>query len=135
MHKEGLKNVGLRFNKDLVLNVVEQDYKKYKNIVRPFIKNNSIDAVITTGESVAVSVMKAIKKNAQKIPKDAAVIAFSNGILSRHSSPKMTTISQHGEQMGATAAKILIEKLENKTKTITTEIIKTDLVIRDSTRK
>lgn len=134
-YKEGLKNVGLQFNKDLVLNVVEQDYKKYKNIVRPFIKNNSIDAVITTGESVAVSVMKAIKKNAQKIPKDAAVIAFSNGILSRHSSPKMTTISQHGEQMGATAAKILIEKLENKTKTITTEIIKTDLVIRDSTRK
>ena len=79
--------------------------------------------------------MKAIKKNNQKIPKDAAVIAFSNGILSRHSSPKMTTISQHGEQMGATAARILIEKLENKTTEITTEIIKTDLVIRDSTRK
>lgn len=134
-YKEGLKNVGLTYNKNLVLNIVEQDYKKYKNIVRPFIKDHAIDAVITTGESVAVSVMKAIKKNNQKIPKDAAVIAFSNGILSRHSSPKMTTISQHGEQMGATAAGILIEKLENKTKEITTEIIKTDLVIRDSTRK
>ncbi|WP_296634643.1 LacI family DNA-binding transcriptional regulator [Polaribacter sp.] len=134
-YKEGLKNVGLAYNESLVLNIVEQDYKKYKNIVRPFIKDNAIDAVITTGESVAISVMKAIKKNNQKIPKDAAVIAFSNGILSRHSSPKMTTISQHGEQMGATAAGILIEKLENKTTEITTEIIKTDLVIRDSTRK
>lgn len=134
-YKEGLKNVGLTYNENLVLNIVEQDYKKYKNIVRPFVKDHAIDAVITTGESVAVSVMKAIKKNNQKIPKDAAVIAFSNGILSRHSSPKMTTISQHGEQMGATAARILIEKLENKTTEITTEIIKTDLVIRDSTRK
>jgi len=78
--------------------------------------------------------MKAVKKNGKKIPKDVAVIAFSNGILARHSSPKMTTISQHGETMGQTAAEILIDKLENKTKEVVTKVIKTDLVIRDSTR-
>ena len=133
-YKKGLEKMGLPFNEDLVLNIVERDYKKYKNIVRPFIKSNDIDAVITTGESVAVSVMKAVKKNGKKIPKDVAVIAFSNGILARHSSPKMTTISQHGETMGQTAAEILIDKLENKTKEVVTKVIKTDLVIRDSTR-
>lgn len=133
-YKKGLEKMGLLFNEDLVLNIVERDYKKYKNIVRPFIKSNDVDAVITTGESVAVSVMKAVKKNGKKIPKDVAVIAFSNGILARHSSPKMTTISQHGETMGQTAAEILIDKLENKTKEVVTKVIKTDLVIRDSTR-
>lgn len=133
-YKKGLEKVGLSFNKNLVLNVVEQDYKKYKNVVRPFLNSEDIDAVITTGESVAVSVMKAVKKNGKKIPKDVAVVAFSNGILARHSSPKMTTISQHGEQMGETAAQILIDKLENKNKEAVTKIIKTDLVIRDSTR-
>lgn len=133
-YKKGLEKMGLPFNEDLVLNIVERDYKKYKNIVRPFIKSNDLDAVITTGESVAVSVMKAVKKNGKKIPKDVAVIAFSNGILARHSSPKMTTISQHGETMGQTAAEILIDKLENKTKEVVTKVIKTDLVIRDSTR-
>ena len=133
-YKKGLEKVGLKFDEELVLNIKERDYKKYKNIVRPFIKSKDIDAVITTGESVAVSVMKAIKKYNKKIPKDVAVIAFSNGILARHSSPKMTTISQHGEIMGETAAQILIDKLEKKHKEITTKIIKTDLVIRDSTR-
>ena len=133
-YKKGLEKMGLPFNEDLVLNIVERDYKKYKNIVRPFIKTIDVDAVITTGESVAVSVMKAVKKNGKKIPKDVAVIAFSNGILARHSSPKMTTISQHGETMGQTAAEILIDKLENKTKEVVTKVIKTDLVIRDSTR-
>ena len=133
-YKKGLEKMGLPFNEDLVLNIVERDYKKYKNIVRPFIKTNDVDAVITTGESVAVSVMKAVKKNGKKIPKDVAVIAFSNGILARHSSQKMTTISQHGETMGQTAAEILIDKLENKTKEVVTKVIKTDLVIRDSTR-
>ena len=134
-YKKGLEKVGLPFNEELVLNITERDYKKYIDVVKPFIKSREIDAVITTGESVAVSTMKAVKKNGKKIPKDVAVIAFSNGILARHSSPKMTTISQHGEKMGENAAKILIDKLENKSNEIITKVIKTDLVIRDSTRK
>ena len=133
-YKKGLEKMGLPFNENLVLNVLERDYKKYKDIVRPFISANDIDAVITTGESVAISVMKAVKKSGKKIPKDVAVIAFSNGILARHSSPKMTTISQHGELMGETAAQILIDKLEKKNTETVTKVIKTDLVIRDSTR-
>lgn len=134
-YKNGLEKVGLPFDEELVLNITERDYKKYIDVVKPFIKSREIDAVITTGESVAVSTMKAVKKNGKKIPKDVAVIAFSNGILARHSSPKMTTISQHGEKMGENAAKILIDKLENKSNEIITKVIKTDLVIRDSTRK
>jgi len=134
-YKKGLEKVGLPFDEELVLNITERDYKKYIDVVKPFIKSREIDAVITTGESVAVSTMKAVKKNGKKIPKDVAVIAFSNGILARHSSPKMTTISQHGEKMGENAAKILIDKLENKSNEIITKVIKTDLVIRDSTRK
>ena len=133
-YKKGLESVGLSFDNDMILNISEKDYKKYKNKVRPFIKSTDIDAVITTGESVAISVMKAVKKAGKKIPKDVAVIAFSNGILARHSSPKMTTISQHGEQIGETAAQILIDKLEKKNKEVVTKVIKTDLVIRDSTR-
>ena len=78
--------------------------------------------------------MKAIKKSDKKIPRDVSVVAFSNGILSRHSSPKMTTISQHGEQIGARATQILIDKLKTKSKEVVTEVIKTDIVIRDSTR-
>ena len=133
-YKKGLEKVGLPFDDNLVLNILERDYKKYKNKIKPFIKSKEIDAVIATGESVAVSTMKTFKKNGQKIPQDAAVIAFSNGILSRHSSPKMTTISQHGETIGATATQILIDKLKNKNKEVVTEVIKTDIVIRDSTR-
>ena len=131
---KGLEKVGLPFDASLVLNILEKDYKKYVKQVKPFIKNTDLDAVMTTGESVAVSTMKAIKKSGKRIPKDVSVIAFSNGILSRHSSPKMTTISQHGEQMGATAAQILIDKLKNKNKDFITKIITTDIVTRDSTR-
>jgi LacI family transcriptional regulator len=133
-YKKGLENVGLPYNEDLVINIFDRDYKKYESILIPFLEKNKIDSIITTGESAAVASMKAGIKTGRKIPQDLSVIAFSNGILARHSSPKMTTISQHGEQMGASAAKILIDKLENKNTDTITKVITTDLVIRDSTK-
>lgn len=133
-YKKGLKNVGIPFKKNLVINILNTDYKEYESILTPFLKNNKIDSVITTGESAAVAAMKATVKTGHQIPKDVSVIAFSNGILARHSSPKMTTISQHGEIMGETAAQILINKLEKKHTEIITKVINTDLVIRDSTK-
>jgi LacI family transcriptional regulator len=133
-YKKGLENVGLPFNDNLVINIIERDYKKYESILIPFLQKNKIDSIITTGESAAVASMKAGLKANLEIPKDLSVIAFSNGILARHSSPKMTTISQHGEQMGEAAAQILIDKLEKKHTETVTKIITTDLVIRDSTR-
>ncbi len=133
---KGLEDLHVPFNKNLVLNIEEEDYKKYESILTPFIENNTIDSVITTDESSAVAAMKVALKSGYKIPEDFSVVSFSNGILARHSNPKMTTVSQHGEIMGATAAEMLINKLEKKqpsTKT-QTKIIKTDLVIRESTR-
>ncbi len=133
-YKKGLENVGLPFKDNLVINIIEKDYKKYESILTPFLQKNKIDSIITTGESAAVASMKAGLKTNLEIPKNLSVIAFSNGILARHSSPKMTTISQHGEQMGEAAAQILIDKLEKKHTETVTKIITTDLVIRDSTR-
>jgi LacI family transcriptional regulator len=133
-YEKGLKNAALKFNPDLVIDIFEKDYKKYEAILTPFFKNNKIDSVIALGESLAIAAMKSAIKNNLNIPRDISVIAFSNGILARHSSPKLTTVSQHGEIMGETAAKMLIEKLEKKQQEIITTVIKTDLVIRNSTR-
>jgi LacI family transcriptional regulator len=133
-YKKGLENVGLPYNEDLVINIFDRDYKQYESILLPFLEKNKIDSIITTGESAAVAAMKAGLQLGLEIPKDLSVIAFSNGILARHSSPKMTTISQHGEQMGEAAAKILIDKLEKKNTDSITKVITTDLVIRDSSK-
>ena len=133
---KGLEDVNIPLNKNLVINIFEDDYKKYESILEPIFKQHSIDSVITTDESSAIAAMKVSKRMGYKIPQDFSVICFSNGILARHSSPKMTTVSQHGEIMGATAAEMLISKLEKKGTINKNEIkiINTDLVIRESTR-
>jgi len=135
-YKKGLEQNGLPFNPDLVINESVSHYKKYPKMIRPLF-NHKIDGILSTNESSAVSAMKLASDHGYDIPSDLAVISFSNGLLSRHSNPKLTCVSQHGEIMGAAAVKKLIEKLEQKQdspKPFTTELVETDIVVRDSTR-
>lgn len=134
---KGLEENNITVNRNLIIDILEDDYKEYENILTPIFDNNNIDAVIATDESSAIAAMKVAIKKGFKIPQNFSVISFSNGILARHSSPKMTTVSQHGEIMGATAAEILIDKLDKKIspEKPKTVVIKTNLVERNSTKK
>jgi LacI family transcriptional regulator len=134
---KGLEDHNISVHKNLIINI-DDDYKNYESILEPIFKSNTIDSVIATDESSAIAAMKVAIKLGHKIPENFSVISFSNGILARHSSPKLTTVSQHGEIMGENAAKLLIDRLEDKSdieKTPQTIIVKTDLVVRNSTKK
>ncbi|MCL7764367.1 LacI family transcriptional regulator [Polaribacter sp. Z014] len=134
---KGLEDYNIKAEKNLIINI-DDNYKNYEEILTPIFKNNTIDSVIATDEASAIAAMKVAIKLGHKIPEKFSVISFSNGILARHSSPRMTTVSQHGEIMGATAAEMLINRLEDKSKVKKkheTVIIKTDLVERNSTKK
>lgn len=134
---KGLEDFNIKVEKNLIINI-DDNYKNYEKVLEPIFKSNNIDSVIATDESSAIAAMKVAIKKGHKIPKNFSVISFSNGILARHSSPRMTTVSQHGEIMGATAAEMLINRLEDKSeikKETETVIVKTDLVERNSTKK
>lgn len=134
---KGLEDFNIKVEKNLIINI-DDNYKNYEKVLEPIFKSNNIDSVIATDESSAIAAMKVAIKKGHKIPKNFSVISFSNGILARHSSPRMTTVSQHGELMGATAAEMLINRLEDKSevkKKTETVIVKTDLVERNSTKK
>ncbi len=133
---KGLEKENIPVNTEYIINIKEDDYKEYENVLTPIFNKLDIDGVITTDESSAIAAMKVAIRKGHKVPDDFSVIAFSNGILARHSSPKLTTVSQHGEQMGAAAAERLINKLqkpkeEQQNETI---VIKTDIVERKSTK-
>ncbi|WP_152287072.1 LacI family DNA-binding transcriptional regulator [Flavicella marina] len=134
---KGMEIEGLPVNENLILNIQENDYKKYEEIISPLFENGPIDSVIASSEQSAIAAMKIAQLKGYKIPENFSVIGFANGLLSRHSSPKLTTVSQHGEIMGETAAEMLIDRLENAEGQIlptVTKVIKTDLVERNSTK-
>ncbi|WP_179337241.1 LacI family DNA-binding transcriptional regulator [Winogradskyella ludwigii] len=93
------------------------------------------DAIFAITDSAAIGVIKTLKKLNVKIPEEIAVVGFSNSLNSTIIEPKLTTVDQPGQKIGATSVKYLIEEINNHTdshinKTIE---IRSNLIIRNST--
>jgi LacI family transcriptional regulator len=99
---------------------------------------NKVDAIFALDEHTATAAMKMAIKQVYKIPNDLQIIGFADGLWSRRMTPSLSTVSQHGPEIGEAAANLLIAKLESKYdedwKPKTT-VIKTELRYRDSTVK
>lgn len=98
--------------------------------------NPEIDGIFAVNELYAVTVMKVAKKLGKRIPEDLQVVGFTDGVLSKHASPSLTTVSQHGMKIGEVAADLLIEKIESDSMQdpVRTVVIETELIERESTK-
>ncbi len=97
---------------------------------------HTIDGVFAVDEHTSVSSIKLALRNGYKIPEELSVIGFADGIWSRRMTPSLSTVSQHGPEIGEAAAKLLIDRLESKEhKGFQTQTIQTELRQRESTRK
>lgn len=101
-----------------------------------FRKNKKIDGVFAVNELYAIIAMKVARKFKFRIPDDLQVIGFTDGVLSKHATPSLTTVGQHGQEMGEKAADLLINKLENEDEEerYETVVIETNLIERESTK-
>lgn len=102
------------------------------------IKGKKIDGVFALEESASVAAHKAVLKGGFRIPEDVQIIGFADGVWSRRLTPSLSTVSQHGPEIGEAAADLLIDRLENKDEIapeFITRIIKTELRQRESTKK
>ncbi|MEO8234872.1 MAG: LacI family DNA-binding transcriptional regulator [Flavobacterium sp.] len=128
-----LQQNNIILDENLILKI--EDIDNCTSEIEKFIKENDVDAVFAVNELFAVTAIKAINQIGKKVPEDISVIGFTDGIISKYSTPSITTVSQNGISMGQKAAKLLIDRLENdeEDEFYTTEIIETHLVEREST--
>lgn len=133
---EALEKVGIEVDERLILKI--EDVEQSEEQIMNFLHDNDVDGIFAVNEQFTVSAIRALKERGLKVPDDVSVVGFTNGELSRRFIPSLTTISQHGALMGAKAAELLIERLENEEALedrYRTEVIETNLVERESTKK
>lgn len=71
-------------------------------------------AIFTINDLMAMGAMIAIREAGLRIPEDIAILGFDDIPAAKLVSPALTTIRHHQEQLGETAAKILIDRLTSK---------------------
>jgi DNA-binding LacI/PurR family transcriptional regulator len=97
---------------------------------------NPPDGIFAVNDLTAVGVMKTLQKMGIAIPEKVAVMGFSAGSYSDITTPTLSSVDQHGYEMGIKAATVLLERIESKRSGHgETFYIDTNLVIRESTKK
>ena len=111
--------------------------RAYREVMRLHHSGALPDAIFCNNDLTALGAMKALRELGIKIPGRVAIVGFSNGIFSEISDPPLSTVDQHGFDMGAQATRLLLKRIKSgkETETPVTIVVKGDLIVRDTSRK
>lgn len=115
-------------------NVFVSTVENCKEELTQFLKENTIDGILAVDELSGVQSINSAINAGFSIPDDISVIGFTDGVLSQYHRPSLSTVNQRGTLMGREAVKLAINRLENPKSEIKKEVIKTELLLRESTR-
>jgi LacI family transcriptional regulator len=132
-YEKALSEKGISVNKKLIIEIEEKENIKAQ-IERVF--DQDIDAVFAVNEIYAATAMRIAKEKGYKVPQEFSVIGFTDGLISEYSSPSITTIAQHGLEMGKQAVEVLIERIEKEAEVYEPKkiVISSNLKLRESTK-
>jgi len=137
--KNGFIRALLEFNYPVIdENVVHCDTQEGADILVPELlkRANRPDGIFAVNDLTAAEAMKIVKHHGYKVPEDIAFVGFTSGLISDITDPTLTSVEQHGYLVGKEAVKLLIDRLENNHDLPSqTKIIKTELVIKGSSRR
>lgn len=123
----------VEINENLIVRIEDESLLE-KQIVKLF-DEEEFNALIAVNEVYAFVALKEALKRGIKIPEELNIIGFTDGIISQHAIPAISTIKQNAFKMGEISAQLLINKLENENEHehYITEVIGTEIVHRETT--
>ena len=133
---EALEKNNIKADQNIILLTDSTD--EFDEKAKVLFDKHEIDGIFALDEHTSIAAMKLGLQNGYKIPEDLSIIGFADGAWSRRLTPSLSTVSQHGPEIGEAAAQLLIDRLEEKAEIESpykTTIIKTELRKRESTRK
>ena len=92
-------------------------------------------AVVVSDDILAVELERVCVQQGISIPDDLSIISFNNSLLSRITSPQLTSVDINSCQLGIEAASQLINHVENPNLLATKIIVPHTLIVRGSCRE
>jgi DNA-binding LacI/PurR family transcriptional regulator len=92
-----------------------------------------VSAVIAPQEHSVIGVLKAAQVRSISVPQDLSIVAMLSDAMADLSTPSLTTIDFPADQLGSTAARMLLAQLDGTTPPVEQVLVEPRLMIRDST--
>jgi LacI family transcriptional regulator len=137
---EALEQNKMKVDKSLIINCeageseMEAGEVKMKELLK--LKKRP-DAVFANNDMAAIGAIRAIQQAGLNVPKDIAVIGYSDWPVASLMTPSLSSVAQPGYEMGKVAAEILINQIKNPGGEfdLDSKILETKVIVRDSTTK
>ncbi|MFF2327158.1 MULTISPECIES: LacI family DNA-binding transcriptional regulator [unclassified Streptomyces] len=105
----------------------------YKAGISLLAGENRPTAIMTGADVAALGVWRAAHELGLRIPKDVSVVGYNNTALAELATVQLTSVDQAGQDMGSTAARLLIERVEGHRDRSVQTTMTPRLVVRRST--
>lgn len=138
-YKIALETYNMPFDKSLIYTSDNLSFEDGYRIAGQIMSEHAnIDGIFAFIDPVAMGVLKRLKEDKIKVPKQVSVIGFSNWLMAKTTTPALTTIDQPGYDIGSNAFQLLLKNLNHKRerKPLTSETVEipTSIVVRQSTK-
>ena len=137
-YKRALEHYGLPFHKEWAFICAENSIENGKMNAEILLKSApEIDGLFTITDLAAVGAISYFKEQGRRIPKDIAVIGFSNWAIAPLVTPTLSSVEQNGYLMGLKVVELFFKALEKSNENeeppiYESAIIPSQLIIRDS---
>lgn len=126
-----LREAKMSFDPQMLFTHVQTRHAGLKLFNKLFKENKMPDAIISGSDEVAVGIMEGAKEVGVEVPKRLGVLGIDDQSLSRDLFIPLTTVRQPVEEMGAAAAKAMLQQLGDKD-VVENKVFNLDLVVRKS---
>jgi len=136
-YKAALEKYGLPFDEELLItcntglereNAIEATQVMLNKGILP-------DAIFAFCDPLAIGAMEALKSNDIKIPEQVAVVGFCNEPMATVVEPRLSTLVQPAFKIGAAAAQLFFDQINNNSQAVEQKVFRTNLIIRESSQK
>ncbi|MFA0963713.1 LacI family DNA-binding transcriptional regulator [Roseivirga sp. BDSF3-8] len=133
---DALKSKGLPVKDEFIVEAgltIEAGVKACKELLS---REEKPDGLLAFSDPVAIGVMKVAREMGIAIPEDLALVGFSNEPITSIIHPSITTVAQPGYEMGRLATQLFLDESKAGDDFVPeTKILKTNLLIRESSRR
>ena len=125
---DALRESGLEPEPSLVLPVDFELESADAAVSRLLRRGATFDAIFASSDLIALGAIRALQRAGIKVPEDVSVVGYDDMLLSRLSTPALSTIKQDTSKAG----RLLVSRILDQDGDHGPETLPTDLIVRES---
>lgn len=131
--KEKMKELGVDFSDDQIVHTELSMAGGYQITEKVLAAQPT--AVFALNDELAVGLNRGFAEHDVRVPEDVSLIGYDNIDLAAYTIPSLTTMNQPAFEMGETAARLIIDRIENSDSDLQRVTLPIRLVKRNSVKK